>query len=206
VRTLRLVRDGDSRAPLDDAGLLALVKRGDPAGSEALFGRYAAPILGFTTRMLGNRSEGEEIAQEVFVRLIDRAQQYDGRAPVSSWLFAIAANACRDRLRVTRRSGSVSLEAVPEPHAPDPSAETAAIGAERARRVRQALALLSQEQREALILARYHELPYVEIARTLGITEGAVKTRIYRAMETLKSHFSEGETSWNAAKSPACPS
>ena len=182
------------------------MKKGDPAGSEGLYSRYAGPILGFTTRMLGNRAEAEEIAQEVFVRLIVRAEQYDGRAPVASWLFAIAANACRDRLRVSRRSGSVPLEAVPEPPSADPSAESAVLGAERARRVRRALALLSQEQREALILARYHELPYVEIARTLGITEGAVKTRIYRAMETLKSHISEGETSWNAAKSPACPS
>jgi RNA polymerase sigma-70 factor (ECF subfamily) len=206
VRTLRLVRNGDSHPPLDDAGQLALVKRGDPAGSEALYERYALPILGFATRMLGNRAEAEEIAQEVFLRMIDRAEQYDGRAPVASWLFAIAANACRDRLRVTRRAGTVPLEAVPEPTASDPSAEAAVIGAERARRVRHALALLSQEQREALILARYHELPYVEIARTLGITEGAVKTRIYRAMETLKSHFSEGDTSWNAVTSPASPS
>ena len=110
MRTLRLVRDGDSRSPLDDAGLVALVKKGDPAGSEGLYSRYAGPILGFTTRMLGNRAEAEEIAQEVFVRLIVRAEQYDGRAPVASWLFAIAANACRDRLRVSRRSGSVRQE------------------------------------------------------------------------------------------------
>jgi RNA polymerase sigma-70 factor (ECF subfamily) len=185
---------------------MALVKRGEPAGSEALYSRYAAPLLGFTTRMLGNRSEAEEVTQEVFVRMIDRADQYDGRAPVASWLFAIAANACRDRLRVKRRAGTVPLEAVPEPPASDPSAETAVLGAERARQVRHALSLLSQEQREALILARYHELPYVEIARTLGITEGAVKTRIYRAMETLKTHFSEGDPSWNAATSPASPS
>lgn len=205
MRTLRLVREGENRAAPDDAGNMALVRRGEPAGSEALYKRYAAPILSFATRMLGNRAEAEEIAQEVFVRMIDRAEQYDGRAPVASWLFAIAANACRDRLRVTRRAGAVPLEDVPEPPASDPSAETAVLDAERARRVRQALALLSQEQREALILARYHELPYVEIARTLGITEGAVKTRIYRAMETLKTHFSEGDNSWNAATLPTCP-
>ncbi len=185
---------------------MALVRRGEPAGSEALYTRYASPILGFTTRMLGNRSEAEEVTQEVFLRMIDRAEQYDGRAPVASWLFAIAANACRDRLRVSRRAGAVPLEAVPEPPASDPSAEMNALGAERVRLVRQALALLSHEQREALILARYHDLSYVEIARALGITEGAVKTRIYRAMETLKTHFSEGDKSWNAATSPVFPS
>ena len=58
---------------------------------------------------------------------------------------------------------------------------------------------LSEEQREALILARYHGLPYSEIADVLGISVGAVKTRIFRAVETLKARFSEGETAWNAA-------
>jgi len=56
------------------------------------------------------------------------------------------------------------------------------------------------EQREALVLARYHGMPYAEIARALDISEGAVKTRIFRAMETLKAHFSEGDSSWNAAR------
>jgi RNA polymerase sigma-70 factor (ECF subfamily) len=59
---------------------------------------------------------------------------------------------------------------------------------------------LSLEQREALVLARYHGMPYAEIARALDISEGAVKTRIFRAMETLKAHFSEGDSSWNAAR------
>ena len=65
--------------------------------------------------------------------------------------------------------------------------------------VRKALSGLSEEQREALVLARYHGMPYVEIAQVLGISVGAVKTRIFRAVETLKSHFSEGERAWNAA-------
>ena len=65
--------------------------------------------------------------------------------------------------------------------------------------VRRALSRLSEEQREALILARYHGMPYAEIASTLNISVGAVKTRIFRAVETLKAHFSEGAASWNAA-------
>ncbi len=65
--------------------------------------------------------------------------------------------------------------------------------------VRAALALLSPEQREALVLARYHGLPYAEIATVLGISVGAVKTRIFRAVETLKLRFAEGEATWNAA-------
>ena len=201
MRSLRLVRGEDRPPALADAESLARVRRGDPSGSEALYGRYAAPLLGFTTRMLGNRAEAEETTQDVFLRMIDRADQYDGRAPVSSWLFAIAANACRDRLRASRRA-ALPLEAVPDPPAKGESAEARVLADERSASVRRAMALLSDEQREALVLARFHELPYSEIAETLGITEGAVKTRIYRAMETLKAHFAQGDRPWTAAMSP----
>ncbi|HYB53515.1 MAG TPA: RNA polymerase sigma factor, partial [Thermoanaerobaculia bacterium] len=73
------------------------------------------------------------------------------------------------------------------------------IDREKREAVRRALAELSDEQREALVLARYHGLAYAEIATILGISVGAVKTRIFRAVETLKARFSQGAASWNAA-------
>ncbi len=185
----------------EDRTLLLMVRRGEPDGASGLFRKYSAPILRYSDRMLGSRAEAEEVAQEVFLKLIERVDQYDGRAPVASWLFAIAANACRDRLRRASRRTSVSLTAVAEAAAPDPPPDRRLVEDERRARVRRALALLSEEQREALILARYHELPYSEIARALSISEGAVKTRIFRAMERLKEAFSEGDPSWNAATS-----
>jgi RNA polymerase sigma-70 factor (ECF subfamily) len=185
----------------DDRALLERIRRGDTDGAAALFDRYAPALLRFADRLLSDRNTAEEVTQEVFVKVISRAHQYDGRAEVASWLFAIAANACRDRRRRERRATVVPLEAVPEPA--DPTRGDGVLGrlVERQKRdaVRQALARLSEEQREALVLARYHGLPYAEIARTLGISVGAVKTRIFRAVETLKAHFSEGEASWNAA-------
>ena len=90
------------------------VRRGDAAGAARLFQRYAAPLLRFTGRILGDPAEAEEITQDVFLKLMVRADQYDGRAPVASWLFAIATNACRDRLRRSVRRPSVALEAVAE--------------------------------------------------------------------------------------------
>jgi len=138
------------------------------------------------------------VTQEVFVKVISRAHQYDGRAAVSSWLFAIAANACRDRRRRDRRATIVPLEAVGDLPAHAEGADARLDGRQRRLAVRQALGALSDEQREALVLARYHGLPYSEIAKVLGISVGAVKTRIFRAVETLKAHFSEGERSWNA--------
>jgi RNA polymerase sigma-70 factor, ECF subfamily len=193
--------NGPGEGRTDDRTLLERIRRGDTDGAAELFERYAPALLRFADRLLSDRPLAEEVTQEVFVKVISKAHQYDGRAEVASWLFAIAANACRDRRRRERRAIVVPLEALPEQ--PDGQRRDGIEGRmlERERRdaVRQALALLSEEQREALVLARYHGLPYIEIARVLGISVGAVKTRIFRAVETLKSHFSEGETSWNAA-------
>ncbi len=90
------------------------------------------------------------------------------------------------------------LDAVAEAPAADPPADDALVARERRDLVRKALAELSDEQREALILARYHGLAYAEIAKALSISEGAVKTRIFRAMEKLKDVFSRGGPTWNA--------
>src|SRR5215470_5633029 len=171
--------------PAEDRRLLERIRRGDTDGAAELFDRATA----------------EEVTQEVFVKVISRAHQYDGRAEVASWLFAIAANACRDRLRRERRGGVIPLEGIPEPASPSREGGVLErmLHREKRDRVRRALSLLSEEQREALVLARYHGLPYAEIAGVLGISVGAVKTRIFRAVETLKARFSEGEASWNAA-------
>jgi RNA polymerase sigma factor (sigma-70 family) len=186
----------DQEADLES---LELVRRGDEAGAARLFERWSTPLLRFTGRMLGDRAEAEEVTQDVFLKVIARAGQYDGRASVASWLFAIAANACRDRLRRSARRPNVSLDAVAEVPQPDVPADLRLVQRQRRAAVRRALARLSEEQREVILLARYHGLPYAEIARALSISEGAVKTRVFRAMETLKSLFSEGEAPWNAA-------
>ena len=157
------------------------------------------PCFGLRAGCCPTGATPEEVTQEVFVKVITRAHQYDGRAEVSSWLFAIAANACRDRRRRDRRGPVIPIDAMPEPAARGEGVEGTLIEREKRDAVRRALAQLSEEQREALVLARYHGLPYAEIAEILGISVGAVKTRIFRAVETLKGHFSEGATSWNAA-------
>ena len=183
----------------EDLDLLERIRRGDTGGAAELFERYSPALLRFTDRMLSDRASAEEVTQEVFVRVISRAHQYDGRAAVSSWLFAIAANACRDRRRRDRRAAVVPMDSIGDLPARDEGIESRLAGRERRAAVREALGALSEEQREALVLARYHGLPYAEIARVLGISVGAVKTRIFRAVETLKARFSEGETEWNAA-------
>jgi RNA polymerase sigma-70 factor (ECF subfamily) len=203
VSALEACVEAPGSNPEQEADLESMeqVRRGEAAGATRLFQRYAAPLLRFTGRILGDPAEAEEITQDVFLKLMVRADQYDGRAPVASWLFAIATNACRDRLRRSVRRPSVALEAVAEVKEPGPAADERLAERQRREAVRRALAELSLEQREALVLARYHGMPYAEIARTLQITEGAVKTRIFRAMETLKEIFSEGGATWNAMTS-----
>lgn len=189
---------GSARGP-EDRSLLERIRRGDTAAAGELFERHSPALLRFADRLLSDRTAAEEVTQEVFVKVITRAHQYDGRAEVASWLFAIAANACRDRRRRERRASVVPLEAVAEPAQKGEGIESRLLSRERRAAVRQALNDLSEEQREALVLARYHGLPYSEIASVLGISVGAVKTRIFRAVETLKNRFTEGEASWNAA-------
>jgi RNA polymerase sigma-70 factor (ECF subfamily) len=197
-------RVDEARQPPEGAAdieWLEMVRQGESSGAARLFEKYSGPLLRFTDRMLGNRAEAEEATQEVFLKMISKADQYDGRASVASWLFAIASNACRDRLRRSMRRPTVPLELVAEAPTPGAPADARLVERERRAAVRRALSKLSDEQREALVLARYHDMPYAEIARTLRISEGAVKTRIFRAMETLKETFAEGDSRWNAAMS-----
>jgi RNA polymerase sigma-70 factor (ECF subfamily) len=149
--------------------------------------------------MLGLPAEAEEVVQDVFVKAITRVEQYDGSAPVASWLFAIAANACRDRLRRTRRAGLVPFDGIADPGDGTLPEDDRLVHEERRTMVREALQHLSREQREVLVLARYHGMPYAEIARTLGISEGAVKTRVFRALETLRTRLTSGVPRWTAA-------
>ena len=120
----------------DDLDLLERIRRGDTGGAGELFERYAPALLRFTDRMLSDRASAEEVTQEVFVKVISRAHQYDGRAGVASWLFAIAANACRDRRRRDRRATVVPLEAVAEPRARGEGIESSIVSRQRRQAVR----------------------------------------------------------------------
>jgi RNA polymerase sigma-70 factor (ECF subfamily) len=176
-----------------DAEYIQMVRRGDPAGAEALFRRHAGAIMRFATRMTGSHHEAEEICQDAFVKMIDHADQFDGRAPLASWLLSIAANTCRDHLRRRRRTSTLPLTAAGPLEAKAPSALNVLVEHETRAEVKEALGMLSEDQREVVLLARYHGQPYDQIARTLGITEGAVKTRMFRAMEILKARFAKPE-------------
>jgi RNA polymerase sigma-70 factor (ECF subfamily) len=179
---------------LSDQELMRIVQAGDLTPASEIYDRYSGRIYNFAFRFLKNAEAAEDATQEVFVKMIRYAHQFHGDAKLSTWLFSITANWCRDYLRKadnkTKESDDV-LVTLPTPaeHAPDRTLEQR----EDEARVRKALAMLTPEQREAILLSRYQGLSYAEIAQIAGCSEGAVKTRVFRAMETLKKALT-GET------------
>ena len=175
----------------EDAEDMVRVQGGDEAALGALMGRWELPVKRLLGRIVLNAAEAEELAEETFVRVWQQRARFRPGAEFRPWLFAIAVNLARNRLRWWRRRPQVSLEAWHEPAAasgPEPGQtggeklETQ----ERAEAVRRAVAVLPPDQREALVLFEYEELSHAEIAVALGGTPKAVEARLYRARASLR--------------------
>lgn len=172
---------------LSDQELMKLVQAGDFSPAAEIFDRYSPRIYNFAYRFLKNAQAAEDATQEVFVKMLRYANQFQGDAKLSTWLFSITANLCRDHLRKADNKAKEPEETlVSLPARNLIPADEELEKREEAERVRKALDLLTPEQREAILLSRYQGLSYAEIAKIAGCSEGAVKTRVFRAMETLK--------------------
>jgi len=172
---------------LSDQELMAVVQGGDYSPASEIYDRYSARIYNFAFRFLKNAEAAEDATQEVFVKMLKHANQFHGDAKLSTWLFSITANWCRDYLRKADNKAKESddvLVTLPAPNELSPERKLEL--RENEVRVRKALEALTPEQREAILLSRYQGLSYAEIAQIAGCSEGAVKTRVFRAMETLK--------------------
>ena len=172
---------------LSDQELMRIVQAGDFSPATEIYDRYSSRIYNFAYRFLRNSEAAEDATQEVFVKMLKHANQFHGDAKLSTWLFSITANWCRDYLRKSDNKAKEAedvLVSIPAPAelAPDRNLERR----EDELRVQRALGALTPEQREAILLSRYQGLSYAEIAQISGCSEGAVKTRVFRAMETLK--------------------
>jgi RNA polymerase sigma factor (sigma-70 family) len=172
---------------LSDQELMRIVQAGDFSPATEIYERYSSRIYNFAYRFLRNSEAAEDATQEVFVKMLKHANQFHGDAKLSTWLFSITANWCRDYLRKSDNKAKEAedvLISIPAPAelAPDRNLERR----QNEERVQRALGALTPEQREAILLSRYQGLSYAEIAQISGCSEGAVKTRVFRAMETLK--------------------
>jgi len=165
------------------------VQAGDEAALGGLMERWELPVTAVIARLVLNRSEAGELAQETFVRVWQQRARYRAEAAFRPWIFAIAVNLARNRLRWWRRRPQVALEPWTEGLAEETSLAPGAAAleaAERAVAVRAAVAALPLELREAIVLFEYEGLPQKEIAAAVGATPKAVETRLHRAREQLR--------------------
>ncbi|WP_120345411.1 RNA polymerase sigma factor [Paraburkholderia fungorum] len=170
-----------------DAELLAGVARQDPAAVRSLVARKLPRLLALATRMLGDRMEAEDVAQEVFVRIWKQAPRWrEGEAKVDTWVHRVALNLCYDRLRGRREVPDDDL-----PDAVDPAALPDAALEARAQdeRVREALAALPARQREALVLNYYQEMSNIDAAALMGFTVDALESLLARARRNLRAQL-----------------
>jgi RNA polymerase sigma-70 factor (ECF subfamily) len=178
-----------------DESLVAAHLRGDPAAFRELVHRYGDGVLGYLFRMTGSRDQAEDLFQETFQRVHEKARTYRGGS-FKSWLFTIATRVTIDTARRRKRATVLSLsrdgdceddlaplETVVAQDAPDPAEE--AMKEEQKEQVRRAIESLPIGQRAALVLAYYQQLSYPEVAETLGCSVGSVKTQMSRALAKL---------------------
>jgi RNA polymerase sigma-70 factor (ECF subfamily) len=155
-----------------------------------LFERHHRRLYQFFLRLARERTAAEDLVQEVFVRLIKYRHTWRDEAEFVPWMFALARNAAVDHFRARGRDSKRDAAAVPEtpPEAP-PGAVERLEERERAAQLRAALDLLAPDKREVLLLARFGELRHDRIAALLGISPGAVRVRLHRALKELREAY-----------------
>ncbi len=177
------------------------VRDGDPDAFTALVERFHADILGLADRTLRDRSTAEDVVQETFLRVYKAREGYQATAAVRTWIYRIAVNLCVSEIRTRKRRKTVLLGGLrreadddagagldpADDRAPAPSSrledeELAAV-------VRAALEDLPENQRVAMILSKFHDMPYKDIGDTLDMTPMAVKSLLARARATMRDRL-----------------
>ena len=188
------------RTPGADQLLMRRFQEGEETAFEVLVHKYQGLVLSLCRRYLGSRSPSvEDVAQEVFVRIFKGRQTYEPRAKVKTWIYSITVNACLNEIRRLRSKKNRSVGTFTaifgegrDGEAPDvvdanPEVVGAALeGEEAGARVRAAVDALPEQQRLALVLARFHHCSYEEVAETLATSIPAVKSLLTRARGNLR--------------------
>ena len=176
-----------------DENLIAAHVQGDATAFREIVRRYGDGVLGYLVRMTGNRDQAEDLFQDTFQRVHEKAGTFRGGS-FKSWVYTIATRLTIDTARRKRLRMAVSLDQagdgdeqgtppLPASNAPDPADEL--LQEERRDQVRRAIASLPVRQRAALVMTYYQQLSYPEVAQTLGCSVGSVKTQMSRALATL---------------------
>jgi RNA polymerase sigma-70 factor (ECF subfamily) len=179
-----------------DAELMLRVRGGDGASFGVLLEKHRTSVVHFLFRMVQNYGVAEELAQEVFLRVYRSRESYEASAKFTTWLFRIAThlalNALRDgknekfQERLDDESADMPARQVSDAR---PTVEQKMVYQVRLDEVRRAVATLPEKQRAAVLMHKYEEMEYSQIAKVLSCSESAVKSLLFRAYETLRARL-----------------
>ena len=178
-----------------DVQLMLDVKAGDDSSFNSLLQKYRSPLVNFLYRMVRDTATAEDLAQEVFLRVYRARKQYTPSAKFTTWLFRIATNLALNSVRDGRyQKLSISLDAAPDGEDSVPlelparelRIDQKMIERDRTELIRKAVWALPEKQRAAVLLHKYEEMDYAEIAKVLECSESALKSLLFRAYETLR--------------------
>jgi len=173
---------------LSDNEVMLKVKDGDLRRMDLLFRRYRDPLFAFVFRMTNQREASEDMVQNVFYRMIRSRHTFTGNGEFRTWMYHLARNVVKDYYKKDARNGNhLDIAVFDEKMRGDDDADRQLEKQQDIRLLQTALQKLSTEDREIIILSRFHELKYYEIAKIMDSTVGAVKTRMHRAMNQLKT-------------------
>jgi RNA polymerase sigma-70 factor (ECF subfamily) len=180
---------------LSSEDLMDRIAKGDHDAFEILVNRHQASVLNLIYRFIGDRTQAKDLAQEVFLRVWQAAKTYEPKAKFTTWIYRITTNLCFNELKSARRRRWFQFlrpdednEEAAEDLLPDrsPSAEDLLLAKELSHQISEALQSLPSNQRMALVLKRYDELSYQEIARIMGCSVSAVESLLVRAKRILQ--------------------
>jgi RNA polymerase sigma-70 factor (ECF subfamily) len=184
-----------------DAEIMLQVKAGDDAAFEYLVQKYRRPMVSFMFRTAHSNAVAEDLAQEVFLRVYRSRESYEASAKFSTWLYRIATNLAVNHTRDTRHERPENTVSLDEPDSesgrtldlPDktPSAEETIVQRERLAAIRQRVQALPERQRMAVVMHKYQQMEYRQIADVLKLSESATKSLLFRAYETLREQLKE---------------
>jgi RNA polymerase sigma-70 factor (ECF subfamily) len=191
----------DSLEPVSDADVMLRVKTGDESAFAYLVQKYRRPMVGFLYRLCHNPAAAEELAQEVFLRVYRSRSSYEASAKFSTWIYRIATNLAvnyardtrHERAQVTVRLDEPDQETGTTPDLADDSltVEEQMLQRERLAAIRSKVNALPERQRMAVVMHKYQQMDYRQIAEVLKLSESATKSLLFRAYETLREQLKE---------------
>ena len=185
-----------------DEDLMVLYQKGEVRAFEVLLSRHRKPVYNFILRFVGDKETAEDILQEAFMRVIKGAEAYKRQAKFTTWLYTIARNLCVDQTRRRKHRKHASLDAPMDTSEEsgtlmdvipgnDMASDRKAVNKQLHETMQQAIAGLSEEQREVFLMREFLDMPFKQIADVVGVPENTVKSRMRYALEKLRLELDE---------------